>query len=268
MELIDLEYDGIRLSSFNSMVCEIGNSSGVETVSIGNTLTLNTVKNCATNKFRLSSTQYDEPYTEVFQIAKYDCSNKDNHVYSETEVAKIVRWLNQKEYKKFKKIYRDCEYSDMYYLGTFNLQKIKLGDEIIGLEMSFTANSFSAFYEFEPLEVTLNTNEEFVIEDLSDELGYLYPSIEIECLEDGNLTISNSKMDADCVIKNCRKNEKIVINGEIKHLESSHHDKLWNDFNFIYPKVINDLDSNENIYKFSLACKIKFSYYPVCKAVI
>ena len=265
---VDFEYAGKRLSDFGCMICNITSDSGVATTNIGSQLQFNTIPVNNTTKFKQMSSEYTEAYTLNFQICKKTCNSNDNDYFSEMEVRDIMRWLNRKRFFKFKPIYDDGEYAMIYFNGSFNVQTITYGSNVIGMEL--TLQTDAPFAHYEPIEynITLSSqNGTFVINDISDEVGYIYPDIvEIQCLSDGKLTVSNSKDSNNVVVNNCVSGEKITLIGESKIIESSvYHQKLFNDFNYNFPKIHNDYNDGENIFSVSIPCKIHMSYSPICK---
>lgn len=284
MSFTDFEYNGQRLSDFGCMVCSF-DEVGLETVSIGNNLILNTVNKTMTNKFDIMSTKYDEPYSPPpFQICKHTCNNYNlgTEELEEELIARIMRWLNKKHYRKFKMLYSDGKCSDMYFKGTFpSVRMITLGERVVGLELTFQANAPFGYYE--PLEFYMefpDTDTEFCIYDTSDEEGFIYPSkVEITILEDGDLEIFNSQETKYTIIKNCIAGETITLDGANKIILSDvAHPNLYNDFNYTFIRIINKCGENEdyyavdneedemeNIFTVSLPCNIYLSYSPICK---
>ena len=266
-------YNNRKLSDYGCILCNITNTVDTEIISIGSEINFNTVYTPSNHKFKLMSTTYTEPYKAVYQICKYDCRNPDDTCFTTEEIASITRWLNQKVYKKFKLISDDSQYDNIYFLGTFNVSKIVLGDETIGLELNFQADSPFGNYENMEFELNFTTgNEEFEVYDLSDEIGTIYPKdVIIECLADGDLEIHNSQDGLrSTVIKNCTAGETITMNGEYKIITSDKaHPKLYNDFNYNYLRISNKDEDNAddllNLFTVSIPCNIKFSYSPICK---
>lgn len=283
MSFTDFEYNGQRASDFGCMVCEF-NGVGLETVSIGSNLVLNTVNKSMVNRFDIMSTKYDEPFTKTFKICKHTCDNYNlgTQEFEEELIARIVRWLNKKHYRKFKMLYSDGKCSDMYYKGTFPvIQAITLGERIVGLELTFKANASFGYYE--PLEFYMefpDTETEFCIYDTSDEEGFIYPSkVEITVLEDGDLEIYNSQETKYTIIKNCIAGETITFDDVTKNPFSDvAHPRLYNDFNYTFIRIMNksgecddyygvnnEEDDRENIFTVSLPCNIYLKYSPICK---
>lgn len=271
MYCTDFEYAGKRLSDFGMMLCHIADSVGTEAKNIGSQITFNTSYKSSLNKFQLISSQYDEAYTTTLQICKNVCNIKSNEefIYTEVEIRNVMRWLNRKTYNKFKAIYEDGQYSQTWYNASFNIQAIKLGDDVIGFEL--TMNTDAPFGYYEQTEYTFNIEEsdqEFTIYDFSDEVGYAYPDlVKIECLDDCDIEITSSKDEESVRINNCVKGEIIELIGKNKIITTNmdSHKKLYNDFNYNFLKIHNDYEDGENVYNVSHPCNITIVYSPICK---
>lgn len=283
MSFTDFEYNGQRLSDFGCMVCSF-NGTSLETLSVGNNLSLNTINKTMVNRFDIMSTKYDEPFSKKIQICKHTCDhyNLGTQELEEELIERLIRWLNKKRYRRFKMLYSDGKYSDVYFKGTFPLiEAITLGEQVVGLELTFQANAPFGYYE--PLEFYMefpNTDTEFCIYDTSDEEGFIYPSkIEITVLEDGDLEIHNSQETKYTIIKNCIAGETISFDDVTKNPFSDvAHPRLYNDFNYTFIRIMNkcgecedyyavdnEEDERENIFTVSLPCNIYLKYSPICK---
>lgn len=268
MYCVDFEYDGIRLSDMDSIICCIDKSADITTASIGSELTLNTVTTSTANKFRIASTQYDSAFSTTFEIGKYSCKSED-FVYSEKEVAFIMRWLNRKEYHKFKPIYHDAEYSDMFLKGTFeHVNKITNGDDVIGFSLTLVTDAPYGYYETEHFVEELGGDKKFTIMDTSDETGWIYPVVKVTLKEGGDFEFINSRQDPPVRVKNCVAGEVLYFAGDLKQIHSSvNHKRLYNDFNWEYPKVVNEFYDVKNTYQSNLSCTVDLVYDPICKAI-
>ena len=215
MRCIDFEYDGQLLSDHDCMICGIGNPPGVETVDFGNHVSLNTVRSIGTNKFYISSTGYDEPYTVSFQVAKLSPGMELAAPMDEYELSDMMRWLNRKNYYKFKPVYKDGECSDVYYMGTFDVQPVELCGRIIGLDLTLKTDAPFGYYEPVRVHMSLrNPEDRYTLVDSSDETGFTYPAtVTIECLADGDLVLKNTKDARHTEIKNCRAGEMLTLAG-------------------------------------------------------
>lgn len=272
MRCIDFEYDGQLLSDHDCMICGIGNPPGVETVDFGNHVSLNPVRSIGTNKFHISSTGYDEPYTVSFQVAKLSPGMELAAPMDEYELSDMMRWLNRKNYCKFKPVYEDGECSDVYYMGTFDVQPIDLCGRIIGLDLTLKTDAPFGYYEPVRVHMSLrNPEDRYTLVDSSDETGFTYPAtVTIECLADGDLVLKNTKDARHTEIKNCRAGEVLTLDGEEKLVTSSmSHGRLYNDFNYNFVRIYNGRengrDDMDNVFSSTLPCHVTLVYSPICK---
>ena len=281
MYCIDFEYDGQRLSDHGGIVCHITEGGDVSEISIGSKITFNTFPMYGLNKFGLTSTQYDEAYTTTIEICKFNCEDPNDNFFTQEEVSYFQRWLNRKTLNKFKMIYKDGELANVYYNASFNVDPITYCGNVIGFKLTMQTDAPFAYYdEVEySMEFTASKLSQSYF-DISDEIGYIYPSsMTIEILNSGNLEIINSQEpDRVTKINNCIAGEIITIVGN-KVITSSEqdrgHSKLYNDFNYIYPRICNNkediyndgrnADKMENIFTVNMPCKITFKYSPICK---
>jgi len=275
----DFEYDGERLSDYDCIVCHILNDTDASAISIGSNITFNTIKMPTVNKFKLLSTQYDEAYTTTIEICKSNCGDDEEDKYfTQEETSYLMRWLNRKTFKKFKMIYDDDTLASVYYNASFNVSPITYGGNIIGLQLTMQTDAPFAYYD--EVEYTMEFTEDnlnHTYHDISDEIGYIYPStMTIETTVAGDLEITNSQEpDRITKIKNCLSGEIITL-VENKTITSSEvHSRLYNDFNYIFPRICNEhedvynygyaTDNMENIFTVNIPCRITFTYSPICK---
>lgn len=276
MNWIDFEYDHQRLSDHFCMICTILENNGVRAVNIGSKITFNTIKNPLNNKSVKMSVQYDEVYTTTFEICKNPCGGNDEE-FTEEEIIFFMRWLNKEDYRKFKPVYEDGEMANMYYNAYMNCEPIVLSGKIIGMQITLQTDAPFAYYdEIETVMSFTSSNLTYSYYDISDKIGYIYPSsMIIEIQKNGDFKMSNSQDEDEVIsITNCVSGE-IITFVENKCVTSSVRENLWNDFNFVYPKIGNDYkdvygdgyysDDRENIFTVNIPCQITFNYSPICK---
>lgn len=267
MQMADFEYNGERLCDYGLTICNF-DSNAEDMQDVGNVVTINKVKSSNSQEYISTGYSYDDVFKAEFQAIKIGCSVVDT-IITDIELNRIMRWLNRKKYCIFRPIYEDDNFMNIYFKGTFNIQTIKVGSDVIGLHLTFTANAPFGFmdditydYEFKSLE------DKFIIHDVSDEVGHIYADAKIQCLESGTLKITNS-LDPDntVIINNCVKGEVITLKGKLKIIESSlpSHSTLPNDFNYRFLRINNTYDDIQNIFKSSIKCKITVSYTPIRK---
>lgn len=271
MYMTDFEYNGERLSDYHLMLCSFDGTSDI--VDIGNVITMNMVK--APNSHRQMSVghSYDDTFTVTLQVSKISCDNNVDNEIREDEVNRIVRWLNRKRFCKFKPIYDDFAFSDVYYKATFNIRLIKYGNKIVGLELTLITDAPFGYKDNDEYNYEFtSSDDEFIVYDISDEVGYLYCDAIITCKESGNLIITNEfDRDNDVIINNCTQGEIIRLRGTqkiIENLGDVGHSTLCNDFNYNFLRISNSYDNNENVFKSSLKCEIELQYSPVRKVGI
>lgn len=265
MIALDFEYDGEYLKDWGYIICST-DSSGTETINSDSQLTFDTVSQLNGKLNQLTTSHYDDHIEITFQICKYSCESEISPI-SVYESREIKRWLNRPEFHRFKLIQPD--WADIYMEGSFNVNDVKISAETYILELTFISNRPFALHE--PITYTFQTsNEETVFSffDISDEIGYIYPDIEITCLEDGDLEIHNSNEDRTTVIKNCKENETLSFTKELIFYSSISEHKIQNDFNYVFLRISNSYGNRKNILTFSKPVKIKMIYSPYIKAVM
>lgn len=267
MQMVDFEYNGERLSDY-SLVISNFDGNGENVLDVGNSITINQIKATDSSEYISTGYSYEEVFTVEFQAIKITCSEVED-IITDTELNKLMRWLNRKQYCIFRPIYEDDNFMNIYYKGTFNVKPIKVGKDVVGLNLTFTANAPYGFMDEVNYNFEFKTPEDiFVIHNVSDEVGYLYCYTEITCLESGDLKITNS-LDKynDVIIKNCTKGEVLKLYGKQKIIESSlpGHNSLCNDFNYNFLRMNNTYDDMKNVFKSSLKCKINVKYSPIRK---
>ena len=185
---------------------------------------------------------------------------------------KLMRWLNRKEWCKFKPIYDDLSFPNVYFMGTFTeISTINKGGVVCGLALTFTTNAPFGFMEFEDNTFTVSSvNGTFTIYDESDELGNKYPDkVTIRMNNGGDFSLTNSLNERTTTIKNCVANEVITLDCINKIITSSvSHERLYNDFNYVYPMLTNTDTDSKNVFTATLPCVVTFEYKPIRKVGI
>lgn len=266
MYALDFEYDKKYLSDYGFIICDFDSRSGADVVDAGSKITFNTVPLHKGARHGLISAQYDECITTTFDI----CKNPD--VYDDLEITndeylEFVRWLNRKTFCKLHIIDDDHEIEPCFYEASFNVKKIKIGEILYGLELEMiTDKPFGYGLERKIANTFTSNNLSFSINDYSDEIGYVYPTLKITCNQSGNLMIENNLTGSSTYIKNCSENEIIIIDGFTHEISTSDlsHD-VYNDFNYNYFKIGNKINQRKNTITVNLPCTIEFTYAPIIK---
>lgn len=264
MRVTDFVYDGHALSDYGFMIGKIDSSNGTETFDVGSQITFNTTSQHNGKYNALTGTQYDSCVTCTFQICKIPCNTQDMEITS-VEFRELIRWLNRKEFLQF----NFCiETGDIVYFdASFNVKKITVGGILYGLELTMETNR--PFGYGDKIVSTMNfsnTTKTFEIEDLSDEIGYVYPDMKITCSASGDLSIKNAEQDCTMLIQNCSSGETITISGNAQIITtSSTTHKICNDFNYQFMRIGNTFTNRKNTLSVSSPCSIELSYNPIIK---
>jgi len=267
MHMVDFSYAGKRLSDCGCIITNL-NTSDSDSVSLGSNLTFETLKNSSTYINRIVKVDYAEPITITFDICKNPCDGIMNF-YNDNEISYIMRWLNKKSYEKFRPIYDDNSYSEIYFKGSFNVTAIYIGGKVIGFTLNFTSNSPFGYENERELDIKIDDNNNtFTFFNNSDEYGYLYPTkFVITCKSSGDFSMSNNIDNNIVTIKNCTNGEVITLDCYNKIIRSSlDRTTLSNDFNYSYPRFVVNENTNENVFTVSLPCEIAITYSFVRKA--
>ena len=260
----DFEYDGMRLSDFGFMVCEF---SGGGTKSEGNVpgISFSLAPMGSGRKWVNSGSRYDKCLTASFDICKMPFPDRygGTDYATEDEEAELSRWLCRSTMRKFK-ILADG-YEQVYFEGSFTMERVMLGGNIIGFSLSLTTNRPFGLYEtFVKTLDFRNAGDSVILHDISDEPGYIYTKMEITCNGDGTLTIHNGMENRDTSIDNCTSGEAITSDyPTIRSSLPSH--RVQDDFNFCFFRIANSWGTRDNKITASIPCTITLSYSPVRK---
>ena len=264
MKAFDFEYDGLLLSDLGYVICNFGDK-GLETISNGSKISFNTTPILNGNLHLLTHSQYDECLEITFSICKDSCKTVSGDVEPITvdEQSRLMRWLNRKDFHKFK--LKQDGYENIYFEGSFNINRYELDGKVYGLELTFKSNRPFAVYEpiTNEFEIT-DDNLTYTIEDISDEIGFIYADAEITCLADGKLVIENSVENRRTTVDNCVIDEVLTFKNPVITTSVSTH-KIQNDFNYNFIRIANEWNNTTNVLTFSMPCRVKLTYSPIKK---
>lgn len=266
----DFQYDGQCLSDYGFIIGDV-DSSGMETVSAGSTITFNRVPRYSGKKYGLTSTQYDECIQAEFCIVKNpSIFSKNNMDINHYEYRDIMRWLNRRDFHKFMLVGNEDEIGTVYYYASFNVEELRIGNTLYGFKLHMETDMPFGVGEEQINTFKCNSSlQKYELNDMSDEIGCTYPDIEIKVRSNGVLNLSNETDGITMQIKNCAVGEVIKINGETRIIETNRDShKLYNDFNFEFFRISNTINNRKNIISCSLPCDITFRYMPIIKRVI
>lgn len=260
-------YDGLYLSDFGFIICEFGGSSGTDIVSAGSKITFNTVSQHLGKKYSSTGIKYEECIQATINICKDPRLNNDLEI-SKDEYNDLMRWLNRHKFLKFQLLNAENDnYCPCYYEASFNIDKVKVDEVLIGLELSMETNRPFGYGQLYGVSWNItDTSKPYIFRDISDEIGYIYPDLKITINTDGEFRLYNEFEGCSMVIKNCKAGEVITIDGTNQIINSSlDSHKVYDDFNYDYFRIGNTLNCRNNKIYCSLPCKLEIKYNPIIK---
>ena len=256
-------FDDITSDELGLMVCEFDGNTPSET-SGGNiefTLTSAPVQN---RWYKSGNTNYSEAIKFAFQVIKKNKEPIDSYEYST-----YARLLQRKDdYKEF--TITKLDYDTVHFYVQLNISPIQVGGDIMGINITGTTDSPYAYGQMITKKIsTENGIGMLKFADMSDEIGYIYPDIKIGISSACNLKITNETSGEIFKLNNCVNNEIINIDSTILEMTStalSH--KLYEDSNYKFPRIVNDINKRTNIFKVEGNCTLTMKYRPIRKVVI
>lgn len=268
---IDFEYDGQHLSDYGYIICDFNSSNSAIEVDAGSKITFEKTSRNSGKQFGLTGTKYEECITANFDICKnpdiYDCNEME---ISDDEFREIMRWLNRREFLRFQAIddVNDGFKRDTcYYNASFNVSKIKINERIYGIRLSMETDKPFGYGEEQIVSLSFSdSNSVQTIIDISDEIGYTYPTVIISIKADGNFSLFNEQENCITYIKNCKIGEEITLHGDTQIITTTYtsHD-ICTDFNYDFFRIGNTINNRKNKITASLPCDIIIKYNPIIK---
>ena len=157
MKAYDFEFNNRRLSEFGCVLCNFGDSKGLETVTDGAEIHFTTVPVMGGSKFNLTSSQYEDCLETTWQICKHSC-NAGIQEITEPEHRELTRWLDRKKFLKLKIL--DENHIDLYYEATFGISKIEMNGKLYGLELAVKTNRPFALKEAKTISINCKKGKE------------------------------------------------------------------------------------------------------------
>lgn len=269
MQATDFIYDGIKLSDIGYIICTF-DSSGVGNATAGSTITFNSVKQHGGVYHAQVGTEYEECFTTTFEICKNTPTTAGVDIPLE-EYRFLMSWLNRREFCTFSLVdNHDHEWDDIYFEGSFNIEKILFAGRLIGLSLTFQSNRPFGFGPVTVKRFSIESpNQVVFMRNISDEIGALYPDeVVIKCTSAGDLTLYNDLEKRSTTINNCKENEIVTMDCVHQIISTSNEDhELCNDFNFNFFRLYRTFWDKNNKIAVSLPCEIKITYRPIKKVV-
>ena len=259
MKALDFEFDSIRLSDKNFMLCRF-DGGGIDTINMPE-ITFNTVGTSYGLYNHITSVTHEECLTFTLQICKNLCDDSNMEI-SVDDLRDLTRWLCRKNFYKFKLI--DDELSGVYFMASFNLSRIEIDGKLVGVELNAVTNAPYGFAEDVVVRLDADADEELNIYNKSDLEGHIYPNLKITMNGSGDFEIRNKTENRTMEIRNVTDGEVITIDYPMIFSNISEH-KIQNDFNFIFFRLVSTFKNRLNVITTSLPCSIELAYSPIIK---
>lgn len=278
MKIVDFEYDGIRLSDYGYMLVTFDGKNGLNTLSNGSKIQLNTISTHHKTKDYSISYEYSEPLNGVWQISKSPCEWDDNLEINYDELRSLGQWLCRDKFLTLS--LKNESYEDFETKAYFNMSVLELDDKIYGIELTVTTNSPFLYLKEKEIDLDLTGDNSAYkykhqidskymysddFRDLSDVYGSKYPDeVKITLKQSGNLEIMNL-LEPNRVISfnNCKENEVITLEYPmIFSNDSEHH--IANDFNWNFIRINKNKESL-NLIVSNIPVNIKIRYSPAIR---
>lgn len=274
MYAYNFEYDGKLLSDYGFIVCHFDDSGGLNTSEAGSEINFEMASAHSGKRNYVVGTEYTGCLSTKFQICKEPGSHTDEEMFiTADEFRHLSRWLNRREYLWFHAFdWCDPEMQRPWVRATFKLSRIDIGDETVGVELEMTTDSpFGYGDEIIKELVFENGDLTKTIEDISDEIGDIYPTLTVVCGDDGKLTLTDDITGCSCEVENCHDGEELYFSGDSMVITTdhlTHKNTLANDFNYDFFRIGNTMDTRLNTITASMPCTIELRYRPIRKDTI
>lgn len=268
--IVDFEYAGERLSEHGLIIASLDGSTKSDALEWGSQLEFNTIQNKISGISYATSSGYSDVYTVTFQVMKYSCRSGQVESISDAECRYLTKWLNRKTYQRFSPISDNHEFCGYHFYGSFNVNPVVIADSIVGLELTFTSNAPYGFGDTVSLDINSDSSgiisNGFYVYCMSDEEGFCPMKISIKTSSAGTISFRNELTLETTIIKNCKKDETITIDSEHLIITSDQtHPTLYNDFNYVYPRLLNKYNDSKNHFTMGSTYKVHIEYTPIRK---
>lgn len=257
-------YDDISLKTMGYVICTFDSSSSNSATDSQKSFNTVSIENGKYKKFITAT--YDSPLQMYFGIMRDPCFTDETEI-GEQEMATLKRWLNRPTPHVLQ--INGTGLHNIYWEGSFNVNEEIYEGRRVGANLTFTCNAPFGYKKFHDIEWQ-SGGDPLTVTDISDEIGYIYPTLKITCNAGGEFILSD-QTGRVTRIQNCVSGETITIlpNLQITTDSDVHKKTIYDDFNYVFPIVQNSFKSQDNVYTSSgIACSIVFNYKPIAKAVV
>lgn len=260
----DFMFDGQLLSGFGYMMCDFG--KGTDETVVVSEMDYTDISSPLSDVSHKVATSYSSNYQKTIQLCKQFCDNQENDVLTNDDISTLSKWLCRKDYKWFKWV-DDEDDDEIFYEVRITLSKVLIHGVCHGVELTIYANR--PFAVTKPLTsiYSLDADSEFKINCYSEEEGFIYPDMTITMRGSGDFTLTNSNENRTTSIDNVSSGEVITIDGSdiLQITSSDDNHSLAADFNYKFPRMVNEYRNGINTFLCNLPCLIALTYRGVRK---
>lgn len=262
MKECDFSFRGELLSDHGYMLCQFGNSDS--NVAADSQKNFTSISMFNGKYLPIIYASYTDALVLKMSVCRA-CGSK-SYIISPTECSSLKKWLNSPTAEELRLGGED--YNGYFWSGSFNIEEVHYAGKCIGFDLTFTATAPFGYKNSVSMSGSVNANSSIVIDDVSDEEGYIYPDISITLKSAGNLEITNSFDSRKTIIKNCKSGETIKFNKYLQITSSDNSHNINDDFNYKFIRIHNIYNKTSNTLTFNLPCSYSISYTPIAKVVI
>ena len=266
MNAVDFKYDGQFLSDYGFIICEFNGSNGLNEATTSSKISFETVPMLGGRRYSLVNAKYDEALSFQFDICKDPDVYDDLYITSD-EYRDLMRWLNRNQFLELCLFDNDEDYDPCYFNASFNAEKLKIGERVCGVRLYAQTDSPYALGE----EITITKNftsatSAVDINDMSDEIGFIYPSVKVTCKLKDDFELSNITYGVNMRINNCKYGEVITVDGDALTITTDDytHD-IYDDFNYDFFVIGNTMNDRKNRISVNMPCLLEIKYRPIIK---
>lgn len=266
MQFMDFEYDGISLSSKGMMIVSFDGAQD-DAITTDSQRNFESISLFGGRYQPFIYSVYEDRLEIEFSIGKNFCIDEnENPYFTISEIENTQYWLNRPTPHIFR-ILNDEEYADVYWEGSFNLEWVKSGENVIGFNATFISNHPYGIGAENLYIKELTPSDSLVIDDFSFDEGSIVPTILITLKEDGDLELTNTFNGKETVTKinNCINGEQLTFTTLQQLLTSRANHNVYSDFNWVFPRIYNLYGEIRNTFTSNLNCDCTVSYNPIRK---
>ncbi len=257
-------YDEQSSEDYGVIICSFSGSSDGENTA-GSVVTMSTVKAPNSNTWLRTNAYYDEQLEFEFSICKNPCyvNSQEDMVFTAEEQAQIMRWLVKKDYA-FLSFDQDG-FENIFYNAVITVERYLINGQVTGYTLSVVCDAPWGYSEERKMVID---NNQPLLMNTSEEIGYIIPNVTIHVLSNGTVKINNDSYDEETVIYNCSSGETILMTDMMRISTSlPSHFSLYDDFNWNFVKLYNSFNDESNYFTLS-NCTLEISWREIRKAVI